>query len=65
MGGILLGYGFIMEHDFLKGRNKLNAPVHTLLSAKTTRKRSSDVLNIRPVHLVTYDHQTWARLPVI
>ncbi|EME83708.1 uncharacterized protein MYCFIDRAFT_101330, partial [Pseudocercospora fijiensis CIRAD86] len=34
LGGHLLGYVFIMELDFLKGREKLNAPVHTLLSAQ-------------------------------
>lgn len=33
LGGKLLGYMFILEIDFLKGRDKLNAPVHTLLSA--------------------------------
>lgn len=33
LGGKLLGYMFILEIDFLKGREKLNAPVHTLLSA--------------------------------
>ncbi|KXT08957.1 hypothetical protein AC579_10314 [Pseudocercospora musae] len=34
LGGQLLGYVFIMELDFLKGREKLNAPVHTLLSGQ-------------------------------
>jgi adenine phosphoribosyltransferase len=34
LGGSLLGYIFIMELDFLKGRDKLNAPVHTLLSGQ-------------------------------
>ncbi|KXT01257.1 hypothetical protein AC578_3794 [Pseudocercospora eumusae] len=34
LGGHLLGYVFIMELDFLKGREKLNAPVHTLLSGQ-------------------------------
>lgn len=29
--GNLLGYLFILEIDFLKGRDKLDAPVHTLL----------------------------------
>lgn len=32
LGGTLLGYIFILELDFLKGRNKLNASVSTLLS---------------------------------
>ncbi|KAI9773056.1 MAG: adenine phosphoribosyltransferase [Geoglossum simile] len=31
-GGNLLGYVFILELDFLKGRDKLDVPVHTLLS---------------------------------
>lgn len=34
LGGDLLGYAFILELDFLKGRNKLDAPVHTLLSSQ-------------------------------
>ena len=34
LGGQLLGYIFIMELDFLKGREKLDAPVHTLLSGQ-------------------------------
>ncbi|KAL9532429.1 Adenine phosphoribosyltransferase [Sphaerulina musiva] len=34
LGGELVGYVFIMELDFLKGRDKLNAPVHTLLSGQ-------------------------------
>ncbi|TAQ87381.1 hypothetical protein B7494_g4296 [Chlorociboria aeruginascens] len=31
LGGTLVGYLFILELDFLKGRDKLSAPVHTLL----------------------------------
>lgn len=31
LGGKLMGYIFILEIDFLKGRDKLHAPVHTLL----------------------------------
>lgn len=34
LGGILLGYVFVLELDFLKGREKLNAPVYTLLSSQ-------------------------------
>lgn len=34
LGGILLGYSFIIELDFLKGRDKLDAPVYTLLSSQ-------------------------------
>jgi hypothetical protein len=31
LGGILLGYVFLLELDFLHGREKLDAPVYTLL----------------------------------
>lgn len=31
LGGTLLGFVFILELDFLKGRDKLPAPVFTLL----------------------------------
>ncbi|KAK7725444.1 adenine phosphoribosyltransferase [Botryosphaeria dothidea] len=34
LGGSLLGYIFILELDFLKGRDKLDAPVYTLLSGQ-------------------------------
>ncbi|KAL9594217.1 MAG: hypothetical protein Q9219_007150 [cf. Caloplaca sp. 3 TL-2023] len=34
LGGTLLGYIFILELDFLKGRDKLDAPTHTLLSSQ-------------------------------
>jgi len=34
LGGHLLGYIFILELDFLKGREKLQAPVYTLLSSQ-------------------------------
>lgn len=34
LGGTLLGYIFILELDFLKGRDKLDAPVYTLLSSQ-------------------------------
>lgn len=34
LGGNLLGYAFILELDFLKGREKLDAPVYTLLSSQ-------------------------------
>jgi len=29
-----MGYSFILELDFLKGRAKLDAPVYTLLSSQ-------------------------------
>jgi adenine phosphoribosyltransferase len=34
LGGKLLGYIFLLELDFLHGRDKLNAPVFTLLSSQ-------------------------------
>ena len=34
LGGTLLGYVFILELDFLKGRAQLDAPVHTLLATQ-------------------------------
>ncbi|KAK3726007.1 adenine phosphoribosyltransferase [Vermiconidia calcicola] len=34
LGGDLLGYVFMMELDFLKGRAKLDAPVHTLFAGQ-------------------------------
>lgn len=35
LGGDLMGFLFILELDFLKGRDKLTAPVITLLSDDT------------------------------
>lgn len=32
LGGDLIGFIFILELDFLKGRDKLTAPVYTLLT---------------------------------
>lgn len=32
LGGVVMGYLFILELDFLKGRGLLNAPVRTLLA---------------------------------
>jgi len=34
LGGTTIGYLFILELDFLKGRDKLDAPVHTLLTGQ-------------------------------
>ncbi|KAI1981221.1 adenine phosphoribosyltransferase, partial [Ophidiomyces ophidiicola] len=34
LGGDLLGFVFILELDFLKGREKLSAPAYTLLSSQ-------------------------------
>ena len=34
LGATLLGYIFLLELDFLHGRDKLNAPVYTLLSSQ-------------------------------
>jgi adenine phosphoribosyltransferase len=38
LGGELLGFVFILELDFLKGREKLQAPVYTLLSSQDEGK---------------------------
>lgn len=38
LGGTLIGYLFILELDFLKGRDKLTAPVETLLRDDTMGK---------------------------
>jgi adenine phosphoribosyltransferase len=34
LGGEIFGYLFILELDFLKGRDKLDAQVHTLLASQ-------------------------------
>ncbi|KAK9476155.1 phosphoribosyltransferase-like protein [Lipomyces japonicus] len=34
LGGTILEYAFLLELDFLKGRDKLTAPVYTLLSGQ-------------------------------
>ncbi|KAH9838183.1 Adenine phosphoribosyltransferase [Teratosphaeria destructans] len=44
LGGKLLGYIFIMELDFLKGRDKLDAPVHTLLAGQEQSLEESSKL---------------------
>jgi adenine phosphoribosyltransferase len=41
IGGTVLGYVFLMELDFLHGRDKLNAPVYTLLSGQDAALNSS------------------------
>ena len=38
LGGTLLGYVFMLELDFLKGRAKLDAPVYTLISSQEKTK---------------------------
>jgi adenine phosphoribosyltransferase len=38
LGGELLGFVFILELDFMKGREKLPAPVYTLLSSEDEAK---------------------------
>ena len=43
LGGHLLGYIFMMELDFLKGRDKLDAPVHTLLSGQEEALMKADL----------------------
>lgn len=37
MGGNLLGFVFLLELEFLHGRDKLPAPTHTLLSGQGTK----------------------------
>jgi adenine phosphoribosyltransferase len=37
LGGHLIGYAFLMELDFLKGREKLDAPVYTLLTGQESK----------------------------
>jgi len=39
IGGNIVGYLFIMELEFLHGRDKLNAPVVTLLSGQDSESR--------------------------
>lgn len=41
IGGILLGYVFILELDFLKGRERLDAPVSTLLTSQEGDSKKS------------------------
>ena len=41
LGGKILEYVFILELDFLKGRDKLNAPVYTLLSGQEEKLGSN------------------------
>ena len=41
LGGKVIEYVFILELDFLKGRDKLNAPVYTLLSGQEEKLGSS------------------------
>jgi adenine phosphoribosyltransferase len=40
LGGSILGYVFILELDFLKGRDKLDAPVYTLLASQEEKMDS-------------------------
>ncbi|KAH6639327.1 phosphoribosyltransferase-like protein [Boeremia exigua] len=40
LGGNVIEYIFILELDFLKGRDKLNAPVYTLLSGQEEKLAS-------------------------
>ncbi|KAF4552556.1 Adenine phosphoribosyltransferase [Elsinoe fawcettii] len=42
LGGELLGYVFLMELTFLKGRDKLDAPVHTLLAGQESKEETID-----------------------
>ncbi|KAF2822704.1 adenine phosphoribosyltransferase [Ophiobolus disseminans] len=40
LGGTIMGYVFILELDFLKGRDKLDAPVYTLLASQEEKTES-------------------------
>ncbi|KAH4936417.1 adenine phosphoribosyltransferase [Parastagonospora nodorum] len=40
LGGSIMGYVFILELDFLKGRDKLDAPVYTLLASQEEKMES-------------------------
>ena len=40
-GGVLLGYVFLLELDFLQGRTQLDAPVYTLLVSQETEHDTS------------------------
>ena len=42
LGGSIVAYVFILELDFLKGREKLNAPVHTLLSSQSKEEGATE-----------------------
>ncbi|KAK5110539.1 hypothetical protein LTR62_005731 [Meristemomyces frigidus] len=42
LGGELVGYVFMMELDFLRGREKLDAPVYTLLSGQEEALANTD-----------------------
>ncbi|MCJ1442936.1 MAG: adenine phosphoribosyltransferase [Stictis urceolatum] len=42
LGGRLIGYVFMLELDFLRGREKLNAPVFTLLSSQEAKKGNQE-----------------------
>ena len=41
LGGAVMGYIFILELDFLKGRDKLGAPVYTLLASQEEKLTQS------------------------
>jgi adenine phosphoribosyltransferase len=43
IGGNLMGFLFLMELDFLHGRDKLNAPVVTLLRSQDAESREKDL----------------------
>ncbi|CAD0085470.1 unnamed protein product [Aureobasidium vineae] len=43
IGGDIMGYLFLMELEFLHGRDKLNAPVVTLLSGQDAESREKEL----------------------
>ncbi len=51
LGGTLLGYVFMLELDFLKGREKLDAPVYTLLTGQEEGMKESSLEEKLPLGL--------------
>ena len=43
IGGEIMGYLFLMELEFLHGRDKLDAPVVTLLSGQDAESREKEM----------------------
>lgn len=45
-GGELVGFVFLMELEFLKGRDKLSAPVYTLLTGQESKNEAKGEANL-------------------
>ncbi|KAK5705095.1 adenine phosphoribosyltransferase [Elasticomyces elasticus] len=67
IGGTLLGFVFLMELDFLKGRDKLDAPVFTLLSGQeeSSAEDSGETLADKMPMGMTRESKEEAGRPVI